>query len=172
MIFFFTFCSLIFNPWETFFLPQQIKEGWVRCQGPDQLSQAAISTVLSLWHTRKIWALSKAEGAISKPSKLFSSILLYRYLPLLIFFSPAIIPLLYLTFPSIFPPFSHPLIQCHSILSFILPFYALSIVHYKSIVLSSVFLFYISPFSYSWCSPWSLSHTAGMKNKIVFPIPS
>lgn len=26
----FFFCSLIFNPWETFFLPPQIKEGWVR----------------------------------------------------------------------------------------------------------------------------------------------
>lgn len=115
---FFFFCSLIFNPWETFFLSQQIKEGWVRCQGPDQLSQAAISTVLSLWHARKTWALSKAEGAISQPSKLFSSILLY--LPLLIFFSSAIIPLPHLTFssPSIVPLIFHPLIQLHTTTTF------------------------------------------------------
>lgn len=65
----FIFSSLIINPWETFFLPQQIKEGWVGRQGPDQLSQAAISTVLSLWHTGEIWALSKAERAISQASK-------------------------------------------------------------------------------------------------------
>lgn len=112
----FFFCSLIFNPWETFFPPQQIKEGWVGRQGPDQLSQAAISTVLSVWHTRKIWALSKAEGAISQPSELFSSILLYYYLPLLIFFSPAIIPLpcFTLSFPSSIPLFSQPLIRLHT----------------------------------------------------------
>lgn len=110
------FCSLIFNPWETFFLPHQIKEGWVGRQGPDQLSRAAISTVLSFWHTRKICSLSKAEGAISQPSKLFSSILLYWYLPLLIFFSPAIIPLPYstLSLPSSFPLFPQPLIQLHT----------------------------------------------------------
>lgn len=98
----------IFKSWETFFLPQQIKEVWFGRQRPDQLSQAAISTVLSFWHSRKIWALSKAGGAISQPTKLFSSILLHPYLPLLIFFSPAIIPLPYFTlsFPSIFPPFS------------------------------------------------------------------
>lgn len=76
----------IFNPWETFFLPQQIKGGWVRRQGPDQLSEAAISTVLSFWHTSKIWALSKAKEAISQQGKLFTSISLYWYLSLHISF--------------------------------------------------------------------------------------
>lgn len=98
------FFPSIFNPWETFFLPQQIKGGWVRRQGPDQLSKAAISTVLSVWHTSKIWALSKAKEAISQQGKLFSSILLYWYLPLLNSFFPAIISLHYFTLscPSIF----------------------------------------------------------------------
>lgn len=66
----FFFCSLILNPWETF-LSQQIKGGWVRRQGPDQLSQTAISTVLSFWHTRKIWALSEAEGPSASQASYF-----------------------------------------------------------------------------------------------------
>lgn len=63
------FGPLILKPWQTLFCLSQIKESRLGCQGPDQLSQATISTVL-LWRRRKIWALSKAEGAVSQPSYL------------------------------------------------------------------------------------------------------
>lgn len=59
---------------------------------------------LLLTHQKNLGPI-KAKGASSQPGKLFSSFLLCCYLPLLIFFSPAIIPLTYFTLS--FNPTSH-----------------------------------------------------------------
>lgn len=95
------FCFLIINM--SCIPPSSADQrGLSQTPGARSIIQAAIFIVLSIWHATKIWALSKAEDAISQPRKQFYFILLYRQLPLLTLLSSAVNPLLHLTLS--FPP--------------------------------------------------------------------
>lgn len=55
------------------------QRGLSQTPGARSIIQAAIFTVLSIWHATKIWALSKAEDAISQPRKQFYFIVNFHY---------------------------------------------------------------------------------------------
>lgn len=103
---FFFFCRLplIINPPETFFLPLQFKGDWGWRQRPDQLSGAAISTVLSHWQARKSGPYQRLERPSASQVSHFPPIRLFN----LFSFSQLL--------SSLSLPFSCPLIQSHTIM--------------------------------------------------------